>query len=161
MFSRSFSSGQFINLTATYVHDSVNASWKWWETKQLSNYRSAVQVTWNTQMFSSCHEKCILHFVSVWSDDLFVNARSYLIISQCVSLPVFNEIMYTNSSNSLSEFSKWGAYWKSDHKLTITKLKCIWNKYSNNETMKTTITSEIHYTIYRYGSYLALLFGKR
>ena len=29
--------------------------------------------------------------------------------------------------------SKYGTYEKSDHNLTVTKLKCIWNKYQNYE----------------------------
>ena len=32
--------------------------------------------------------------------------------------------------------SKYGEYKKNDHNLTITKFKCIWNKYTNYEKNK-------------------------
>ena len=38
---------------------------------------------------------------------------------------------------------KWGASLKCDHNLTVIKLKCIWNKKLNNETMKITCGSKM------------------
>ena len=41
--------------------------------------------------------------------------------------------------------------------LTATKLKWIWNKYTNSETMKITYSCGVHKTIYYNGSYYLLL----
>ena len=38
-------------------------------------------------------------------------------------------------------FSKSRAYWKSDYNLTVTKLKCKWNKNITHEKLKITINS--------------------
>ena len=50
--------------------------------------------------------------------------------------------------------SKCDAYYKSDHNLTVTDLKCIWNKYANNETIVLTSSSVTYTAIYNNGSYL-------
>lgn len=44
--------------------------------------------------------------------------------------------------------------------LTVTKSNCIWNKYTDNETMEITSSSGIYEFIYHNGCYLGL-FGKR
>ena len=54
----------------------------------------------------------------------------------------------------------WNKYTKNETKLTVTKSKCIWNKYTKNETMKIISSTGIYNTIYHYVSYL-LSFKKR
>ena len=44
--------------------------------------------------------------------------------------------------------------------LKVTKSKCVWSKYINNETMQITNRSGIYTTIYHNGSYFRL-FGKK
>ena len=47
-----------------------------------------------------------------------------------------------------------------DHNLTVTKLKCILNKYMNIERLKITVSFGRWKTMHHHGIYL-LLFGKR
>ena len=55
--------------------------------------------------------------------------------------------------------SKCGPYEKSDNNLTLTKLKCITNKYTSNEKIEKANSSGIYKTRYHNDSY-SLLFGK-
>ena len=87
---------------------------------------------------------------------------------------VFSRVISRASSVSLRIQSKFRKIWtkitlntdtfyavvKYDHNLTVTELKCIWNKCKNNKTMKTTMHYEIYKIIYHNGSYL-LLSGKK
>ena len=49
--------------------------------------------------------------------------------------------------------SKWFAYYKSDYNINVTKLKCIWSKYTNYGKRKMNSSSGISKTIYHSGGF--------
>ena len=52
--------------------------------------------------------------------------------------------------------SKCGAYYKTDHNLTVTKSICIRIKYTNNEAIKTNSSCGINKAAYNNSRYLRL-----